>query len=161
MIYQDISRGVYTLIVEIQESIKIIHRSGLFHLLDKGLFTYTGSALGRTSTSLEKRISRHLRDNKKRFWHIDNLLDKGGSIKWIFFANTNTGIECVLNQRIIRIGGANVIKNFGSSDCKSKCGGHLVAFKEMTEDHLLREISHAYRTSDLDPKMMSKEKWGS
>jgi len=159
--YQGVSMGVYTLIIEIQESMKITHRSGLFHVLDKGLFTYTGSALGKTSTSLEKRISRHLRDNKKRFWHIDNLLDKVGSVKWIFFANTNMKIECVLNQRIMRISGSDVIKNFGSSDCKSKCWGHLVAFKEMTEGTLLVEIGNAYRTADLHPKMMSKEKWGS
>jgi len=161
MSFQGVSRGVYTLVVEIQESMKIIHRSGLFHVLDKGLFTYTGSALGRTSTSLEKRISRHLKVNKKRFWHIDNLLEKGGSVKWIFFANTNMKIECVLNQRIMRISGSDVIKNFGSSDCKSKCWGHLVAFKEMTEGTLLVEIGNAYRTADLHPKMMSKEKWGS
>lgn len=37
----------------------------------KGLYAYVGSA----QNNLEKRVSRHLRKEKRMCWHIDYLLD--------------------------------------------------------------------------------------
>jgi Uri superfamily endonuclease len=81
-----------------------------------GVYVYTGSA----RRNLAQRLARHLRRNKRKRWHIDYLLDS--QYAEIFNTLTINEEECVINQRL---NGKVVVKGFGASDCRMKCGAHL------------------------------------
>jgi Uri superfamily endonuclease len=84
---------------------------------------YTGSA----KNGLKSRIERHLRKNKKHFWHIDYFL-KYGKVVDIYLYPENEKTECEINQRALALNNAKLIMpKFGSSDCR--CSTHLVYFK--------------------------------
>jgi len=114
--------GVYSLLIELKKNQKIkVGNLGEFKFL-KGFYVYTGSAMN----NLEKRIERHLRKNKKKFWHIDYLLsNKNARIISILKIRTKKRIECKLNEEIFKnLKGKIFVKKFGSSDCN--CKSHLV-----------------------------------
>ena len=114
--------GVYSLLIELKKTQKIrIGNLGKFEF-PKGFYIYTGSAMN----SLEKRIDRHLRKNKKKFWHIDYLLsNKNAQVISILKIKTKERIECKLNKEIFKnLKGKILIKKFGSSDCN--CKSHLI-----------------------------------
>jgi len=81
-----------------------------------GYYAYTGSALN----SLESRISRHISDKKKIFWHVDYLL-KFGNIVSVWSVESDKRLECNTGVRYASITAS--VKGFGSSDCK--CRSHL------------------------------------
>lgn len=84
---------------------------------EKGEYLYVGSA----QNSLEKRIQRHLKKHKKKFWHIDYLLsNENVEIKKVFCFPQEQD-ECGLAKSISNYG--KPINNFGSSDCT--CPSHL------------------------------------
>jgi len=90
---------------------------------EKGWYAYTGSALG--SAGLKGRIQRHLRKDKRRFWHIDYLLrSKHSSIKAIVYAKTDKRYECKIVKEINNMS-VKPVKGFGISDCKEGCESHL------------------------------------
>lgn len=78
-------------------------------LFKKGTYIYVGSAPS------EKRLERHLREDKKLHWHIDYLLEKALTTK-IYIVK---GKECEVAQKI----DLPCIKGFGCSDCR--CDSHL------------------------------------
>ena len=115
-------KGTYCLIIKINKNIKA--RIGALGKISfkKGYYIYVGSALN----NLEKRISRHLRKKKKKFWHIDYLLEnKNVKIVEIIYKVSNKKEECRIAKKLIKIG--KPIENFGSSDCK--CKSHLFKIK--------------------------------
>jgi len=121
------SQGVYILVFEIVHSLLIDIRRFKW-LLKPGFYLYFGSALGKTSTSLEKRLARHFNNQKKIFWHIDYITSQS-DVKMInAYYTTKTGItECSALQGFEQnFQNTEIILKFGSSDCKTKCGGHLV-----------------------------------
>ena len=64
-------KGVYVLLVSVCRQIIVdIGKLGAV-TFRKGFYAYVGS----DQNNLEKRIARHLRRNKRIFWHIDYLLD--------------------------------------------------------------------------------------
>jgi len=90
---------------------------------NKGYYVYIGSALN----SLEGRIKRHLRDEKKLFWHIDYLLNsKNSKIDEVILEKSTEKWECQIAEEIAEHGQA-IIK-FGCSDCK--CPSHLFYFEK-------------------------------
>jgi Uri superfamily endonuclease len=99
----------------------------------RGYYTYTGSALGKGSTSLKHRIARHLRKQKRKYWHIDYLLaDENVSVEAVIATETNKKLECKINSHIKGINGAEVpVKGFGASDCRKNCGSHLLYFPQI------------------------------
>jgi Uri superfamily endonuclease len=108
-------RGCYVLIINIHQNKKIqIGRLGLIYF-KKGFYVYVGSALN----SLEKRIMRHKKTNKKLHWHIDYLL-KYGEIIDIFYKESVEKEECKFAKNFKEL---NRIDYFGCSDCK--CKSHL------------------------------------
>jgi Uri superfamily endonuclease len=114
--------GVYSLLIELKKNQKIrIGNLGKFHF-KKGYYIYTGSAMN----NLEKRIERHLKKKKKKFWHIDYLLsNKHAQVISILKIKTRERIECKLNETILKnLMGKILIEKFGSSDCK--CKSHLI-----------------------------------
>jgi len=137
-------RGTYTLVIFINSSLSLkIGGLGMADL-DAGYYTYTGSAMGRGSSSLAGRISRHLRGAKKKRWHIDYLLSSGESeIEAILALPSRRRLECEVNQHLISLLRPETpIPGFGSSDCISGCKSHLLYFG--VEDNLLRKIAEIY-----------------
>lgn len=128
------SKGFYQLVLYLDRKSQIkIGKKGE-HLFLKGYYIYTGSA----QNGLEARVRRHLRKEKKKFWHIDYLLPYGKILKVIAYNEKKREVEteCSLNQRLLRLKDARVvIKGFGSSDCR--CPSHLVFFKKANPITLL------------------------
>ena len=89
----------------------------------EGNYIYIGSAKG----CLEARLRRHLKKDKKSFWHIDYLLkDERTQISqiWIILKP----IECEIAEVFYRNPFTETVrKGFGSSDCK--CETHLFYIK--------------------------------
>jgi len=111
-----VDKGIYVLIIQLGQSQKIpIGALGEIEF-ESGFYLYIGSA----QNGLENRINRHLRDEKKKHWHIDYLLDHGEVID-VKVNNGDSNEECLLAEKIRKF--TQEIQDFGSSDCK--CGSHL------------------------------------
>ena len=111
-------RGIYVLIIKVDKDIGVdVGALGRVNF-KKGLYAYVGSA----QTNLAQRIERHLRKGKRRFWHIDYLLDNDYvKVLKVFFESADKKEEC----RVARLIGEKsvLISSFGSSDCH--CRSHL------------------------------------
>ncbi|UCB51731.1 MAG: GIY-YIG nuclease family protein [Candidatus Zixiibacteriota bacterium] len=120
-------KGLYQLLIHLPESAHIqIGKRGRFRF-PKGYYVYTGSA----KKGLEGRVKRHLRKEKRRFWHIDYLLDHA-SVTAVFPLTNERKDECSLSSETLAMPGAEVIvPGFGSSDCK--CPSHLVFFRRQKD----------------------------
>ena len=135
--------GVYTLIIFVpKEATLTIGQLGQ-QRFPMGFYTYTGSALGKGSSNLKHRIARHLRKEKRRFWHIDYLLaDQNVSVEAVVAAETSKDMECSLNSHLKNMKDAEVpVNGFGASDCRKNCGTHLLYFPETNNpDCLVQEL---------------------
>lgn len=121
--------ATYCLLIKLNNNERI--RIGKLGELDfkKGYYIYIGSALN----SLEGRIKRHLRDEKKLFWHIDYLLASSNSIvKKVIFEKSSKKWECEIAREIAASGLA--INHFGCSDCK--CNSHLFYIEKYEDAEL-------------------------
>jgi Uri superfamily endonuclease len=145
--------GIYTLLLFLSKQVTLdIGKLGK-QRFPMGYYTYTGSALGKGASSLKHRIARHLRKEKRRFWHIDYLLaDENVSIEAVIVAETNENIECKTNQHIKTIMGAKVpVKGFGASDCRKNCKSHLLYFPEIENaDFVVQKlVTHLHSSSGI------------
>jgi sugar fermentation stimulation protein A len=85
--------------------------------VEEGFYLYVGSA----KRGLEKRIERHLRKRKKRFWHIDYITSR-----------RDVGVRAVLLSMLGECETLRAVSSFGtlfghklgSSDCT--CPSHFV-----------------------------------
>ncbi|MCP4760768.1 MAG: GIY-YIG nuclease family protein [archaeon] len=133
------TKGAYILFIEIpNKNIDVqIGKLGIISF-KKGFYCYIGSAMGknRSSTSLEKRVLRHIKtasklsDNDpnkpKKHWHIDYLLSSDKtSINKVTLIPSSVKEECSLAEQISKTSDG-LIKNFGCSDCN--CESHLLYF---------------------------------
>lgn len=111
-------KGVYVLVIRVSKNIKVnIGKLGAV-AFRKGFYAYVGS----DQNNLEKRIARHLRRNKKTFWHIDYLLDgKYAKVAEVFWKETEKAQECETAKKMGEVG--QLILGFGCSDCS--CKSHL------------------------------------
>ncbi len=116
-------KGVYVLIFEVKKDIEAkIGALGNISF-QKGLYAYVGSA----QNSLEKRISRHKSKNKKKFWHLDYLLDsKDARVLNAYYKNAGKEEECQIAKKISET--EILIPRFGCSDCN--CKTHLFKIKD-------------------------------
>jgi len=97
---------------------------------------------------LKGRIKRHLRKDKKCFWHIDYLLaSKHSSIKAIVYAKTDKRYECKIAREIANMN-VKPIKGFGASDCKEGCRSHLHYMNDDL-DKIIRIILNVYNNLSL------------
>ena len=106
----------YILGIKLREGVKLsIGKLGLLEF-KRGFYFYVGSA----KKNLLSRVGRHLKKDKKRFWHIDYFL----SSDKVFIKNVwvSSKRECALSYSFFKRG-FSYIENFGSSDCK--CQSHL------------------------------------
>ena len=111
-------KGVYVLVVSVGKDIKV--NIGAFGSIgfEKGLYAYVGSA----QNGLEKRIERHLRRAKRKFWHIDYLLENEFvNVVKVFYKEAEKSDECRVASELSER--AVPVVNFGCSDCD--CVSHL------------------------------------
>ena len=123
--------AIYVLIIYLDKALEI--KIGAIGKLafDKGLYAYVGSA----QSKFHQRINRHLRKEKKLFWHIDYLLNsKNAKINKILYKSGKKSEECNL-AKLIGIFGKEIPK-FGCSDCY--CNSHL--FKIETDNFLKERL---------------------
>lgn len=126
-------KGVYILLLIVKRDFKISVGSLGVIKLQKGSYAYVGSA----QNNIRKRIERHLKKDKKKFWHIDYIIDnKFVIVKSVFYKEANKEQECKLAKRLIKI--AKPIKKLGCSDCK--CISHFFAIKNIKNfKHFLKK----------------------
>jgi len=117
-------KGVYILLLNIDKNLQLKIGSLGRIKFDKGNYAYVGSA----QNSLEKRIGRHIIKNKKKFWHIDYLLDNRlTKITKIFYKKSGKSEECRIANKLSKT--KLPIAKFGCSDCS--CKSHLFKIKSL------------------------------
>jgi Uri superfamily endonuclease len=122
------AKGIYALIIRISEDIVVIVGALGETRFQAGTYVYVGSA----QANLEQRVRRHLRAEKRLFWHIDYLLSSPfAKIEKAFWLQGEKTAECTIAQELGERGKPAV--DFGCSDCR--CPSHLfrvadVAFLE-------------------------------
>jgi endonuclease-3 len=144
--------GVYALILFLPKEVTVnVGRLGT-RKFPRGYYTYVGSALGKGSTNLKHRITRHLKKEKQRFWHIDYLLeDENVSIEAVVAAETNKDMECNLNKHMKKTKETKVpVNGFGASDCRKGCKSHLLYFPEIENQDCLVQKLVEHLESSLD-----------
>ncbi|MGD2066817.1 MAG: GIY-YIG nuclease family protein [Candidatus Bathyarchaeota archaeon] len=131
-------QGIYTLLLNVHKEVTVTVGSLGKQRFPVGTYSYTGSALGKGS-SLKNRVARHLRKEKRYFWHIDYLLaDESVSVDAVVAAETSQKMECEVNLHIkAELGGKVQIKGFGASDCRKSCESHLLYFPDNENIDLL------------------------
>jgi Uri superfamily endonuclease len=118
-------KGIYILIIRVNKDIHVNIGAIGRKTFTKGLYAYVGSA----QTNLEKRVKRHLKREKRLFWHIDYLLaNKATKITKVLFKQADKTEECKTANRIAEKG--TPITGFGCSDCN--CKSHLYHIKNYT-----------------------------
>ena len=127
-------QGVYALIIEVPKKVETTVGALGTVKFARGIWIYIGSALGTTSTSLEKRIARHLSNKKKIHWHIDYLLTNDVKILDAIWAETKNKEECNLTRRLKKSRDfESGPLGFGASDCSSHCGTHIFRYRANEE----------------------------
>ncbi|WP_163328526.1 GIY-YIG nuclease family protein [Desulfurobacterium thermolithotrophum] len=100
-------------------------RSGREFSLKSGYYIYVGSAFG--SGGLRKRISRHLKKEKKKHWHLDFISTDSSFKAFEVWVIEDKKVECFLANSISKT--EKTITGFGSTDCK--CPSHLFRVSEI------------------------------
>jgi len=124
-------KGIYFLLVNLDRTIsKRVGALGEIEFQD-GRYIYVGSA----QNSLEARVSRHLRSEKNKHWHIDYLLESA-KVEEILAFEMESEMECdsarTLEEEFYKV------KNFGCSDCD--CNSHLF-YTQKTLEELINKIN--------------------
>jgi Uri superfamily endonuclease len=111
-------KGVYVLVIQVDEDTDVDVGAMGRLTFKKGLYAYVGSA----QNNLEQRVKRHLRSEKRKFWHVDYLLG-GEAVKVVevLTRHAEKAEECAIAGVIGERG--EPIEGFGSSDCS--CRSHL------------------------------------
>jgi adenylylsulfate kinase len=120
-------KGIYVLLISVAKDISISVGALGGRDFQEGLYVYVGSA----QNNLEKRVKRHLRKTKRKYWHIDYLLsNRRAKVVRVFCKEAGKLEECRVAERLCEV--ATPISGFGSSDCA--CKGHLFGIE--THDYL-------------------------
>lgn len=116
-------KGIYVLVIQVSED-AIVDVGALGKLaFKKGLYAYVGSA----QNNLEQRVKRHLKKEKRRFWHIDYLLENDATkVIEVFHTQAEKTEECAIAGVIGERG--EPVDDFGSSDCS--CKSHLFRIRD-------------------------------
>ena len=101
-------KGAYVLLIMVSETVKI--QVGALGILcfDAGEYAYVGSAYG--PGGIDARVKRHLRNEKRKRWHIDYLLEHGEVVSVLVKEGGN---EVESAERLMN---CPYIPGFGSSD---------------------------------------------
>jgi Uri superfamily endonuclease len=116
-------KGVYVLIIQVNKDTHVNMGAIGKSTFKEGLYAYVGSA----QNNLEQRVKRHLRKEKRKFWHVDYLLDNNATkVLKVFHKQADKTEECTIAKVISERGKS--IDGFGSSDCN--CKSHLFRIKD-------------------------------
>ena len=121
------SRGSYILQLRLaQPRSVVVGRLGTVRF-PAGEYLYVGSAFGQGG--LRSRLSRHFRQDAKRYhWHIDHLRAVA-TVPGCLFEVSDQPLECCWSQALASLPSAVIpAPRFGSTDCRSGCRSHLVSF---------------------------------
>lgn len=144
--------GTYTLIVRVPKAVEIAVGALGVRSFQSGFYTYTGSALG-SAQNLRARITRHMRSEKKRRWHIDYLLDVAEIFAVVFCASPRR-LECAIVDALNKQGSVEVpARRFGSSDCKC-CASHLYHHFSDNPLIIVDAVEKAYIGLGVDPQVL-------
>jgi Uri superfamily endonuclease len=147
-------KGIYCLLINLEGSVCVrIGKIGT-HFFKKGVYIYVGSATGIGSTSLEGRIGRHVKRNKRCYWHIDYFLNTDKAlIRYVIFSKAGAILECYMAKCIEKYLEIEYpVKGFGSSDCS--CFAHIFRVKRGSEISILNELKKKYQELELDPRII-------
>lgn len=114
--------GVYLLLLRVPTGVVLAVGATRKTYFKKGYYVYVGSAM----KNLKRRILRHLRQEKRRFWHIDYLTSKFRPFLYLPI-RIEKAYECAISRRLLEISDW-FVPGFGSSDCT--CATHLFGFRE-------------------------------
>ncbi|MFW9995139.1 MAG: DUF123 domain-containing protein [Candidatus Odinarchaeota archaeon] len=87
-------------------------------LLKQGYYVYCGSA----RNGLLQRINRHLRRDKRIWWHIDQITASSRAVGVLWSSKL---AECELSWKLRDMELTEPVKGFGSSDCSKSCYSHF------------------------------------
>jgi Uri superfamily endonuclease len=116
--------GTYLLLLHLDADERI--EVGRLGELDfrKGWYIYVGSAFG--PGGVGARLRRHLRQDKKRHWHID-YLRACASVREVWLCTAPLRLEHRWAERLQEASrSCRPVRAFGSSDCR--CPSHLFYF---------------------------------
>lgn len=121
-------KGTYLLHLKLNKTQHIrIGRIGNIRF-KKGFYVYVGSA----RNGIIQRVSRHLKDKKKLFWHIDYFIDNNqASVESVFYTEDKDISECDIARNLGKGNFKNSIfpvRDFGCSDCS--CESHFFYLSE-------------------------------
>lgn len=143
-------KGAYTLVIRVDQPIRVQIKSLGEIMFDSGLWVYVGSAMGNGSTSLENRLSRHFRNEKTIYWHIDYLLDADVEIVEAIWARSIKPIECDLAQTLAAHNDfRHGPRKFGSSDCRRGCRAHTYFYQG--DGQIQNRLIQVFRRLGLHP----------
>lgn len=131
-------KGAYMVVMGIPKGM-IVDIGMKRFVIKPGVYAYVGSAMG--PGGIEARVGRHIKHIEKsrvpgggecitRHWHIDYLFQSVGEFS-ILAAESEGRVECRLVRELKSVG-AHPVEGFGSTDCREKCGGHLLLLSEAT-----------------------------
>ena len=113
-------RGTYALVILLPRTQTIRGGARGTFKFPRGYYVYIGSALNGLGT----RIARHCRKEKKRFWHIDYMLEHARIVD-VWTQVSARRLECRWARAALALPTARVVApRFGASDCG--CSAHLV-----------------------------------
>jgi Uri superfamily endonuclease len=111
-------KGIYVLIIKVSKPICLTVGALGEISFPAGLYAYVGSA----QNNLELRVKRHLRKEKRLFWHIDYFLaDESAEVLEVYCLEGDKTCECQIAQLLSQ--NSQQIMGFGCSDCN--CTSHL------------------------------------
>jgi Uri superfamily endonuclease len=138
-------KGTYTILVRCKgASFSTFGKLGRARLR-KGHYLYTGSALGSGAVSLEGRLERHMRRQKRLRWHVDYLTSRRDcNVTGAVYVVSNSRLECRVNSSISKeLDVRPVLLKIGASDCK--CNGHLLGpARRLDGRYLIRLLESVY-----------------
>ncbi|MCW4005125.1 MAG: GIY-YIG nuclease family protein [Candidatus Bathyarchaeota archaeon] len=110
--------GIYTLLIQVGRDVTLKIGALGEKTFVEGLYVYVGSA----QRNLRQRVERHLRKEKRLFWHIDYLLnDECVEVVKVFYMRGDKAQECQVAKQIAQANES--VLGFGCSDCS--CKSHL------------------------------------
>ncbi|ADT83997.1 GIY-YIG nuclease family protein [Thermococcus barophilus] len=122
-------RGSYFLVIKVERDMIVRTKRKEFPL-KAGYYVYVGSAMN----SLEKRVERHFRKDKKLHWHVDFLLKEAKLLR-AYLIPSDAKIEEELSMEVSKFG--KPIEGFGASDLRIDSNLHY--FKD-EPDKILTSI---------------------
>ncbi|MBO8174450.1 MAG: DUF123 domain-containing protein [Thermococcus sp.] len=122
-------RGSYFLVIKVERDM-IVRTKRKEFALKAGYYVYVGSAMN----SLEKRVERHFKKDKKLHWHIDFLLKESELLR-AYLIPSDAKIEEELSGEVAKFG--KPVEGFGASDLR--IGSNLYYFKD-EPDKILTSI---------------------